>query len=258
MKTIKIISWNVNGIRAAVKKDVLAWVQKNSPDIMCFQEIKAQESQLPSELQNSPLGYEAIWNPAERAGYSGVSTWTRQKPLFVKKGFGLERFDREGRVIQIETPEFVHYNIYFPNGGMNEDRLRFKLDFYNELLKHILFVKKKGKRIIISGDVNTAHHPIDLARPEENEDTSGFMPIERAWVDKLLASGFVDTFRALNKDLVRYSWWDMRTGARQRNLGWRIDYHFVSEDLRPYIKDAAVHHDITGSDHCPVSLRLQF
>src|SRR3989338_769623 len=196
---LKILSWNVNGIRAAHKKGFLIWLQKEFPDILCLQEIKATQAQLPKELLYAP-GYQTYWNPALRLGYSGVAVYTKEKPVSVKHGLGVTRFDEEGRVLQIEYKNFTLLNIYFPNGKMNEERLRFKLDFYNQSLELFQKLKKEGRKLVICGDYNTAHKPIDLAHPKENEDTSGFLPIEREWLNKLIASGFVDTFRELHPE----------------------------------------------------------
>ncbi len=253
---IKIVSWNVNGIRAVFKKGLLEWLAAEKPDILCLQEIKAQEIQVPVEILKLS-GYESHWNPAQRPGYSGVATLTRQKPLAVKKGLGVMRFDVEGRVLETEFDDFTLLNIYFPNGGMSPERLRFKLDFYDQALKYFLALRKKGKKLVICGDYNTAHQPIDLKNPKENENTSGFLPVERAWLDKFIASGFVDTFRVFNQSPDQYSWWDMRTRARERNAGWRIDYHFVSEDLKARLGGAFISPEVTGSDHCPVGLLLK-
>lgn len=254
---IKILSWNVNGIRAALKKGFLPWLAKESPDILCLQETKALPNQLPPELLYPP-GYEALWNSALRLGYSGVATFTKEKPLSVKKGFGTARFDEEGRVLETEFKDFSLFNIYFPNGKMNEERLRYKMEFYEAALKTFVKLKKQGKRLVICGDYNTAHQPMDLAHPKENEAISGFLPMERAWMDRLVKNGFLDTFRIFNKDPGHYSWWDIRTGARERNVGWRIDYHFISENLRPQLEDAFIMPEVMGSDHCPVGIVLKF
>lgn len=213
-------------------------------------------SQLPPELLYPP-GYTANWNSAERPGYSGVATYSKIKPLGVKKGFGVPRFDCEGRVLQTEFEKFTLLNIYFPNGKMNAERLKYKMDFYDETLKVLMKLKKKGKKIVVCGDVNTAHKPIDLAHPKENKDVSGFLPQERAWIDKLIQNGFIDTLRVFNTEPNQYSWWDLRTGARARNIGWRIDYHFISDDLKPALKEAFIMPDVTGSDHCPVGISLK-
>ena len=252
---LTLLSWNVNGIRAALKKGFLGWLKKEAPDVLSLQETKATPAQLPPELKFPP-GYEAYWNSAERPGYSGVATYCKTKPLQVKNGFGVPRFDREGRVLQTDFGTFTLINIYFPNGKMNAERLKYKMDFYEETLKQLTKLLKKGKKIVVCGDVNTAHKPIDLARPKENEDVSGFLPEERAWIDKLLAHGFLDSLRVFNPDPGQYSWWDLRTGARERNIGWRIDYYFVSENLKPYLKDAFILPEVMGSDHCPVGLKI--
>ena len=254
---LKLVSWNVNGIRAVHKKGFLDWLRKESPDVLGLQEIKAQEVQIPAELMKVD-GYTSYWNPAERPGYSGVAVFTKIAPLSVKKGIGVERFDREGRVLALEFKHFTFLNIYFPNGGMSDERLKFKLDFYAEALKYFAVLRKNGKKLVICGDYNTAHKPIDLKNPKENEKTSGFMPIEREWLDKLVSAGYIDTFRAFHQEADQYTWWDMRTRARERNAGWRIDYHFVSDDLKPALKGAFISPDVTGSDHCPAGLLLNF
>lgn len=255
--TIKILCWNVNGLRSVLKKGFLDWVKKESPDILCLQEIKVQVAQLPPELRY-PAGYEAFWNPAERPGYSGVAVYTKQKPLSVKTSFGVGRFDDEGRHLEIEYKDFTLFNIYFPNGKRDDGRLKYKLDYYDELLKYLLKLKKKGKNLVICGDYNTAHKDIDLARPKENQKISGFLPEERAWMDRLEAAGFIDTFRVFNPDPGQYTWWDVISRARERNVGWRIDYHFVSEGLKPHLKDAFILPEVMGSDHCPVGIQLKF
>ena len=254
---IKILSWNVNGIRAALKKGLLDWLKRESPDILCLQETKALPTQLPPELLY-PKDYEAQWNSAARPGYRGVATFTRLKPVAVRKGFGIAKFDEEGRVLETEFKEFTLFNIYFPNGKMNEERLKYKMDFYEEVLKYFLKLRKKGKRLVICGDYNTAHQEIDLARPKENAKVSGFLPVERAWMDKLIEKGFLDTFRIFNHDPGHYSWWDQMTRARERNVGWRIDYHFISDDLKPTLEDAFIMPEVMGSDHCPVGITLKF
>ncbi len=257
-RRVRILTWNVNGIRAALKKDFLKWLAGASPDILCVQETKARPEQLGPDLLK-PNGYEAVWNSAERPGYSGVATFSKTAPLSVKRGLGAERFDREGRVLETDHGDFTLLNIYFPNGGMNDERLKFKLDFYAEALRYFKALRRKGRKLVIAGDYNTAHKPIDLARPKENEKISGFRPEERAWLDRLVEAGFVDTFRALHPDEAgRYTWWDLRTFARERDIGWRIDYHFVSEELRPNLEEAFILPDVMGSDHCPAGLTLRF
>jgi exodeoxyribonuclease III len=253
---MKILSWNVNGIRAAQKKGLLDWLARESPDILCVQETKAHPDQLDAFLLNPP-GYHVYWNAAEKKGYSGVATFTKRKPLAVKTGFNVLPFDREGRLLYTEFEDFVLLNIYFPNGNQSAERLQFKLDFYEHTLEFVEKIKTEGKRVVISGDYNTAHRAIDLARPEANQNVSGFLPVERAWIDRWIAAGQVDVFREFNPSAVQYSWWDMKTAARERNVGWRIDYHFVTRDLMPLVRDASIHPDVMGSDHCPVGLTLK-
>lgn len=253
---MKILSWNVNGIRAAQKKGLLDWLNGESPDILCVQETKAHQNQLDLFLLN-PKGFHTYWTTPVRKGYSGVAVFSKKEPIFVQKGFGIKRFDDEGRMLALEFKEFTLINIYFPNGNANSERLKYKMDFYEETLKFVRALKKKGKGIIICGDYNTAHKEIDLARPKENKNTSGFLPIERAWLDKWIEDGQVDIFREFNKEPDQYSWWDMKTGARARNVGWRIDYHFVTKDLVSKVKDASIMKDVMGSDHAPVSLILK-
>ena len=255
MKKIKLLSWNVNGIRAIYKKGFLDWFQKEKPDILCIQETKAHEEQLPDELKNVK-GYEVIFGSGERKGYSGVALYTKEKPLSIKKGFGKKEFDNEGRILIAEYPEFHLFNIYFPNGKARAERLKYKMDFYDAFLANVKKLKKAGKKIIICGDVNTAHKEIDIARPKENEKISGFLPEERAWIDKFLDSGFIDTFRIFNKEPDQYTWWDMITRARERNVGWRIDYFFISENLKKQTKNAFIKPEVMGSDHCPIGIEI--
>jgi len=253
---MKIISWNVNGIRAAEKKGLFDWFKKESPDILCLQEIKALPEQFPPHLKNTP-GYHIHINSAERKGYSGVTTFTKEKPIDAKNGFGIETLDNEGRTLITEFPSFILFNIYFPNGKKNQERLDYKLDFYDTFLAYADNLKAKGKNIIVCGDFNTAHEEIDLAHPKENEKYSGFLPIERAWMDTFIDHGYVDTFRHFNKELNQYSWWAYRTNARERNVGWRIDYFFVNKEFLPNIKNAFIMQDVMGSDHCPVGIEIE-
>jgi exodeoxyribonuclease-3 len=255
MKEIKILCWNVNGIRAVEKRGFLPWLYQESPDILCLQETKAQPGQLLPEIEH-PADYHACWNSPERKGYSGVATLSKEKPIEDEYGFGMEKFDLEGRVIITKYPRFTLFNIYFPNGKMSEERLKYKMDFYDAFLDFVDPLKAKGEKLIICGDFNTAHKEIDLARPKENEDVSGFLPEERAWMDKFVAHGFVDTFRHFNKEPNHYTWWSLRTRARERNIGWRLDYIFVTENLVASVTEASIRSDVMGSDHCPVEIRL--
>ncbi len=253
---MRICTWNVNGIRAALGKGVREWLLAQDLDVFCLQEVKAREEQLTQDQRVFP-GYAWAWNAAERPGYSGVATFYRQPPLEVGIGLGEPRFDVEGRVIRTRHPDFLLYNIYFPNGQRGKDRVDYKLEFYETLLGICTRLHASGENIIITGDFNTAHQPIDLRNPEENQTTSGFMPEEREWVQKFLDNGFVDVFRRLYPDKEQYTWWTYRFAARQRGIGWRIDYFLVSEALAPRVKDVVIHDDVTGSDHCPVVLTLE-
>lgn len=252
---MKIYSWNVNGIRAIKDKGFIEWTLKEQPDILCIQETKIQEVQISEELKNIE-GYYSYFSCAEKKGYSGVATYTRQKPISVTYGIGIERFDSEGRIVITEFEDFTLFNIYFPNGQKDEVRLNYKMEFYDALLDYCEILRLKGKKLIICGDYNTAHNEIDLKNPKANEKYSGFLPTERAWMDKYISYGYVDTFRHLKGDEVKYSWWSYRFKAREKNVGWRIDYFFVTQDLLCKIKDADILNEVLGSDHCPVSINL--
>jgi len=253
---MRLISWNVNGIRAADRKGFFEWLQKEKLDILCLQEIKAQPAQFPPHLKNTP-GYNVFINSAERKGYSGVATYTKNKPKKIKKGFGIEKFDIEGRTLITEFDDFVLFNIYYPNGKKNQERLDYKLNFYDTFLAYADNLKEEGKNIIVCGDFNTAHKEIDLEHPKQNEKISGFLPIERAWIDTFIDHGYVDTFRHFNKEPKQYSWWSMRTAARERNVGWRLDYFFVNKELLPKVKKAFIMQEVMGSDHCPVGIEIE-
>ncbi|HWQ03871.1 MAG TPA: exodeoxyribonuclease III [Longilinea sp.] len=251
---MKITTWNVNGLRAVVKKGFRDWVAKDAPDVLCLQEIKARPEQLTDDLREIP-GYASFWNPAQRPGYSGVASFVRLDNIEVYYGLGLEEFDAEGRVIRMNLgSDIVLYNIYFPNGQRGHDRVEFKLAFYKSLLEQCAELHALGKKIIITGDFNTAHREIDLANPKSNSNTSGFLPEERAWIDTYLENGFTDIYRTLYPDRVEYTWWTFITKARERNVGWRLDYYLVSDDFVPRVKDVIIQTDVFGSDHCPVSL----
>ena len=253
---MKILSWNVNGIRAADRKGLFNWLKKESPDILCLQEIKALPEQVPPHLRNAP-GYHIFLNSAERKGYSGVATFTKERPLEIKRGFGIEKFDKEGRMLITEYPSFVLFNIYFPNGKKNDERLDYKLNFYDTFLGYADNLKAEGKNIVVCGDFNTAHKEIDLTHPRANENRSGFLPIERAWMDTFVDHGYIDTFRHFNKESNQYSWWDLKTRSRERNVGWRIDYFFVNNEFLPHLKKAFIMQDVMGSDHCPVGIEIE-
>ena len=255
---MKLLSWNVNGLRAVSKKGFFDIVAEIQPDIIGIQETKIQPEQLTPEHKNI-TGYRSYFYSAERRGYSGVGVYTKQRPLQVETGFRYGWHDNEGRVIMLEFDTFIYFNVYFPNGQGNDIRLKYKLDFYDFCLEYFEKMRKEtGKGLVICGDYNTAHHPIDLARPKQNEKTSGFLPIERAWMDKFEEHGYVDTFRYFHPDEAdRYSWWSYRANARANNVGWRLDYFYVSPSLVPYLKDAFIFDPIIGSDHCPVGLEME-
>jgi exodeoxyribonuclease-3 len=253
---MKICSFNVNGIRAAAGKGFVEWVGEEKPDILCVQETKADSDQLDEFIRNIE-GYDSYWNSGIKKGYSGVAVYSKIKPLSIKTGFGIERFDSEGRILEVEYEDFILFNIYFPNGQMSEERLNYKLEFYDAALEYFDNLKDKGKKLIICGDYNTAHTEMDIKNAKANEKYSGFLPIERQWIDKFISHGYIDTFRVLHPDEVKYSWWSYRFNARQKNVGWRIDYFFVSENLYPEVKGADILNEVTGSDHCPIMLYLE-
>lgn len=251
------MSWNVNGIRACIKKGFLDWLSENKPDIVCLQETKADGEVLDKIFPQIP-GYTAHYNSAEKKGYSGVATLCRKNPASVQRGFGIRKFDFEGRVLITDHKKFLLLNVYFPNGQKNDERLQYKLDFYAATLKFCNKLVKAGKNLVICGDYNTAHKEIDIARPKENEKISGFLPIERAWLDTWVKAGFVDSFRLKYPDKKdEYSWWSYRSAARARNVGWRIDYHFVSQKLKSRVMDAGMDQKIMGSDHCPLWVEIK-
>ncbi|MCA1959582.1 MAG: exodeoxyribonuclease III [Desulfomonile sp.] len=254
--TVSVLSWNVNGIRAVYKKGFLEWLQQEAPDVLCIQETKARADQLPEDLINPP-GYRTFWSAAEKKGYSGVAVFTKIKPTAVTTSLGIDRFDAEGRFIRIDFADFTLFNVYFPNGKRDRERLDFKLTFYDAFFDMIEKLRKTNNRLMFCGDLNTAHNEIDLARPKENETVSGFLPIERRWIDKVVAHGHVDTFRHFHPEKIQYTWWDLKTRARERNIGWRLDYVFVTRELLPSVKSAFILTEVLGSDHCPVGLKLE-
>lgn len=253
---MKLVSWNVNGLRAVEKKGFLDFVQEFQPDILCVQETKSHEDQLSSAIRH-PKGYFSYFSSAERKGYSGTALYSRNEPESIRYGFGVLEFDNEGRIIIADYDDFVLYDIYFPNGKMSKERLKFKMDFYEECLRQVSGDLDSGRSVIICGDVNTAHKEIDLSRPKENSKVSGFLDIEREWIDRLLDAGFKDSFRMFTKEGGYYSWWDLKSRARERNVGWRIDYFFVSENMAGRVKSASILSQVEGSDHCPVELELE-
>lgn len=256
LPTLRLLSWNVNGLRAIYKKGFVNWLKKDMPDVLCLQETKVTADQVPSELKSMP-GYFCYFGSGERKGRDGVALFSKTEPLSVKYTLGIEGFDDENRAIVADYGQFLLFNVYFPNGKASKERLEYKLKFYDLFLELIDRLKAEGRRIVICGDLNTAHKEIDLARPKANEKISGFLPVERAWMDRLVELGFLDTFRIFHEQEGSYSWWDLKTKARERNVGWRIDYFFVSENLRDFITSAFILKDITGADHCPVGIELK-
>ena len=252
---MKILSWNVNGLRSVHRKGFLDWLTEVQPDIFCAQEVKANPDQLDEKLRLID-GYYSYFNPAEKKGYSGVAIYTKVKPKSVDYGIGIEKFDNEGRILIADYGWFVLFNIYFPNGRRSEERLMYKMEFYEAFLKYVDVLHRKGRNIIVTGDFNTAHKEIDLARPKPNAGTSGFLPMEREWMGKFIAKGFVDTFRIFDQSPDNYTYWDQISRARERNVGWRIDYFFVNDITQKRVTSASIFHQIMGSDHCPIQLEV--
>jgi exodeoxyribonuclease-3 len=256
MKPLRIISWNVNGLRAAAKHGLFEWFAREQPDFLCLQETKIQEHQIPDPWKHIS-GYRSHFASAEKKGYSGTAVYYRIPPETIRQGMCIRRFDSEGRVIGLEYKNGLILNVYFPNGKASPERLSYKMDFYESFLDWINGFTRDGKFVIFCGDVNTAHRGLDLARPKENEKVSGFLPEERAWIDKLIDAGYVDAFRIFHKEGGCYTWWDVKSRARERNVGWRIDYFFVSQNIRSGIRSAAIQADVFGSDHCPIGLEIE-
>ncbi len=253
--TKKIVSWNINGLRAIFRKGFGTFLKKNNFDIVCVQETKIDENKVPDELKNVD-DFNFYISSALRPGYSGVGIYTKTVPKNFGKGFGIARFDAEGRILWHDYEDFILFNAYMPNGGREKKRLSYKLDFYNAFLSHLKNLLKDKKNIILTGDINTAHKPVDLARPKQNENNTGFLPEERAWIDRLLDAGFIDAFRLFDSGPDNYTWWDYKTKARERNVGWRLDYFFISKSLKENIKDCKIMSEVMGSDHCPIMLEL--
>lgn len=254
---LRLYSWNVNGIRAAQGKGLLEWIHTVQPDVLCLQETKAHPDQLDEALRD-PDGYHSYWAwSSVKKGYSGVALYSRIAPREVQIGLGIAEYDQEGRTIIADYGDFVLIGAYFPNGARDHSRVPFKMAYKAAFLDYTERLRAEGRPVIFCGDVNTAHRPIDLARPDENQNTTGFLPEERAWIDEVVASGYVDIFRELHPDEPdHYTYWNYWGNARPRNIGWRIDYFFITPDLRPRIAAAEIHPNVPGSDHCPISLTL--
>jgi exodeoxyribonuclease-3 len=253
---MKMLCWNVDGLRSVLKKGFKEWLDRESPEILCLQETRLVEDEIPEDIRHMDGYYSYFSCSKVKKGYSGVALFTKEKPKEVKYGFGVERFDDEGRTIIADYGRFTLLDIYFPNGKASQERLDYKMDFYDTFLEYVDRLKGQGKDIVICGDVNTAHTELDIARPRENSRKSGFLPVERAWMDKFEAHGFIDTYRVFEREGGHYTYWDMRTGARKRNVGWRIDYFYISDSLRKNLKGAFIEPDVPGSDHCPIGIEI--
>ncbi|WP_300464015.1 exodeoxyribonuclease III [Desulfobacula sp.] len=253
---LKIMSWNVNGLRAVMKKEFVTCIHDLDPDILLLQETKLQEDQRTDEMIRL-LSYESFWSYSTvKKGYSGVAAYSKQTPDRVTTSFSMPEFDNEGRVIRLDYPGFILFNVYFPNGQMSDERLQYKLDFYDWFLTYANQLKDQGKSLIVTGDFNTAHNEIDLKNPGPNAKRSGFLRVERDVLDRMIDMGYVDTFRHFYPEKVKYSWWSYRFNARKNNAGWRIDYFFVTKDIidKGVVKNAFIDNDVFGSDHCPVGI----
>jgi len=254
---MKLLSWNVNGIRACGRTHFPSWFEKERADIVCVQEIKATPEQLDEALKH-PLGYHSYWHPAQKPGYSGVAIYSRTEPERVFHGMGVPEIDIEGRVIGAEYREFVLLNAYFPNSQRDHARLGYKLEFCRKMLEFCESLRAKGKNLVLCGDFNIAHQEIDLKNPKSNMDNAGFLPEERAWMDTFIGDkGYIDTFRHFNREAGHYTWWSYRPGVREKNIGWRLDYFVTNPEFQARLKSARHHHEVKGSDHCPVELELR-
>jgi exodeoxyribonuclease-3 len=256
-KLIKIATWNVNGIRACVKNGFLEWLQRSNPDVVLLQEVRAESDQIPADISKLS-NYTQVWFSATcKKGYSGTGVLTRLPVISFHTGMNQNEFDCEGRVLTCELEGLTVVSTYFPNSQDGGKRIKFKVDFCQSLQNYLFSLRQKGKPVVVGGDFNIAHRPIDLARPTENEGTAGYLPEERAWMEQFTQSGWVDTFRALHPNDVKYSWWSARTRARERGVGWRIDYNVVHEADRERIVSADIEDGVLGSDHCPVTLEMR-
>lgn len=253
---MKILSYNVNGIRAALNKDLINWLKSEDPDIICIQETKAQNGQFDTKLFEES-GYYHFWLDAVKKGYSGVGILSKQKPNHVEYGLGNSKYDTEGRNIRLDFDDFSIMSVYVPSGTMGGPRQNYKMEFIYDFHDYLLNLRKQIPNLIISGDYNICHKPIDINHPERHKKTSGFLPEEREWFDKFVESGFIDTFREFNSEPEQYSWWSYRAGARAKNLGWRIDYHMITKELKSRLKNAGILQNVFHSDHCPVFIEIE-
>jgi exodeoxyribonuclease-3 len=256
MGVSKLFSWNVNGIRACQKAGFLTWLDESQADVVCLQETKAFPEQL-DELLKNPAGYKTFWNPAQKPGYSGTAIYTKIEPKEVHYGMGVPRFDLEGRVLTAEFSDWVLINAYFPNSQRDHARLPYKVEFCQAIHRYCNTFRAQGKAVVLCGDLNIAHKEIDLKNPKTNVDNAGFLPQERAWLDYFVADGYVDTFRKFNTNPDQYSWWSYRPGVREKNIGWRLDYHLTGVESADRLIGAEIHPQTRGSDHCPVLLKFR-
>jgi exodeoxyribonuclease III len=254
--SMKLVSWNVNGIRACGRGGFSDWFGLEKADVVCVQEVKAFPEQV-DELLRNPGKYHSYWHCAQKPGYSGVAIFSKKEPLQVTQGIGIPEFDREGRVLIAEYPGIVVINAYFPNSQRDHARLGYKLQFCKRMLEFCNTYVQQGKHVVLCGDFNIAHQEIDLKNPKSNMNNAGFLPEERAWMSQFLEAGYVDTFREFEKGGGHYTWWSYRPGVREKNIGWRLDYHVVNSELRDRLKSAEIRCDVRGSDHCPVVLNLR-
>jgi exodeoxyribonuclease-3 len=251
----KIISYNLNGIRSAISKGLMDWIKAADPDILCFQELKAEPGQLDLSLFDK-AGYHHYWHPAQKKGYSGVAIFSKQKADHIEYGCGIPHYDFEGRVIRADFGDVSVISVYHPSGSSGEERQAFKIKWLGDFQNYIDTLKKKRPKLIICGDYNICHQAIDIHNPKSNANNSGFLPEERDWIDQFMRSGFIDSFRHYNKEPHNYSWWTFRANSRSKNLGWRIDYNLVSSNLEAQMKRAAILPEAKHSDHCPVMLEI--
>ena len=251
----KIISYNVNGIRSAMNKGLIDWLAIEKPDIICFQELKANKEQVELEAIEA-LGYHHYWHSAEKKGYSGVAIFSLDKPVHVEIGMGNELYDREGRVIRADFKEYSVISVYHPSGSSGDERQAFKMEWLDAFYNYIEELQKEYPKLIICGDYNICHQPIDIHNPVSNKNSSGFLPEEREWLSKFIDLGYIDSFRKFHSEPHQYSWWSFRMKARDRNLGWRIDYNMVSKSLESHLKDASILQEVKHSDHCPVVVEM--